>query len=581
MVNITELALPFMTRQALPVNKKTGVTNALRFIAAVMLTLLCGSLAQAAEIDVSVDRNPVSINDSFQLTFTASETPDDDPDFSPLEHDFDIINQQQSSQSSWINGSFNKTVQWTLTVMAKHTGRLLVPVIRFGSDSTRPLTLTVTEADTAHNSNDELFLEVEATPEQPYVQAQVIYTLRFYRRVQITQASLNDPEVDNAVVEKLTEDSNYNTRINGVAYAVTERKYAIFPQQSGQLTIPPLVLTAQVVSDARSRFNGFFSSQVTKTKRITSRPVSLNVLPAPISAKGAWLPAEQVHVEQQWSNDNLQVKVGEPLTRTLTLLAKGSTVGQLPELWSGKDIDQVKSYPDQPTLKEKKSGEGVIAFREEKIAFIPSRPGTYQLPAIDIPWFNTQTQKMETARIPSVTLTAIASTAAVAPPEPTAPPQAALPQPVAPSPQTAPANNLWMWMAIFFGSGWLLTLLFLLYWHLRKTPEKVAPVDRKQILLKDINKALKEACRKNDPQAAKQALLQWGKIQFNANSLGAIAPFCEARLRDEILRLNQYLYAAENSAWDGTRLFQTFAEHNARKQIKQPVEDELEPLYRV
>ena len=78
-----------------------------------------------------------------------------------------------------------------------------------------------------------MFLDVKATPEQPYVQSQVLYTLRLYRRVDIAQAELSEPELTDAVVEKLGEDSNYNTVVNGVSYLVTERKYAIFPQKSG------------------------------------------------------------------------------------------------------------------------------------------------------------------------------------------------------------------------------------------------------------------------------------------------------------------------------------------------------------
>ncbi len=588
MVNIAEWVLSFVTcRQCLffsdDENFRTGFGAFWMKHLPAILFVLFSPLVHAATIQVAVDRNPVSINDSFQLTFTADASPDDDPDFTPLEREFDILNQQQSSQSSWVNGKFSKTVRWTLNLMAKHSGELTVPALRFGSDSTRPLTITVTEAAAAVGSgNDDLFLDVEATPEQPFVQSQVIYTLRFYRRVQITQASLSEPEADNAVVEKLTEDSTYNTRINGVAFAVTERKYAIFPQQSGPLTIPPLVLTAQVVSDTRSRFNGFFSSQVTKTKRVTSRSVTLEVRPAPANANGNhWLPAEQLHLEQQWSNQDLQVKVGEPLTRTLTLLANGTTVGQLPELWHGSDDARMKSYPDQPVLKEQKSGDGVIAFREEKIAFIPSHPGTYQIPAIEVPWFNTQTGKTEIARLPAVTLTALASGAPAAAPEPLATPAPATQPPVESPPPARPAADVWMWLSIFLGTGWLLTLLVVLRQRMGKGRVEKSPADAKQLELKGISKALKNACRDNDPQAVKEALLQWGKSQFNANSLGAIAPFCEARLRDEILLLNQCLYASEQNPWDGKKLFQAFAEHNARKQIKQQVRDELEPLYRV
>ncbi|WP_305909749.1 BatD family protein [Methylomarinum sp. Ch1-1] len=551
--------------------------------AIVLLTLLFTPLTQAANIEVAVDRNPVSISDSFQLTFTARESPDDDPDFSTLRQDFDILNQRQSSQSSWVNGRFSKTIQWTLDVMAKRTGRLLIPSIAFGDDATEPLTITVMQAPALNNRDDELFLEVETTPEQAYVQSQIIYTLRFYRRVQITQASLSEPELDDAVVEKLTEDSNYNTRINGVSYAVTERKYAIFPQQSGRLTIPPLTLTAEVVSGSRSRFNGFFSSQVTRTKRVSSRAVTLDVLPAADSyTADHWLPAEQLHLEQKWSNDNLRFQVGEPLTRTLTILAKGTTVGQLPELATPSDDAQLKTYPDQPVLKEQKNATGLIAFREEKIAFIPSSAGTFELPAIEVPWFNTESQQMEIARIPPVTLTAVAGTPAAKPTPPAAPASPST-QPTETTVQpTSAGDHFWRWLALFLGSGWLVTLAFLLHRHFRKPKSQDVPlVDSEHKRLKDSIKRLKAACQVNDAQGAKQALMEWGKMQYHSASLGAIAPHCEARLRDEILHLNQCLYAADQNAWEGKPLFQAFAEHNAREQIKRPVDEALEPLYRI
>jgi hypothetical protein len=129
----------------------------------------------------------------------------------------------------------------------------------------------------------------------------------------------------------------------------------VFPQKSGSVTIKPLVLTAEVVASSRPNFNGFFNSQMTRTKKVSSKPVTLNVKPVPASLTGQhWLSAEQLVLKQEWSGDNQQMKVGEPLTRTLTLLAKGATVGQLPELNNAKIDDLLKAVPDQPVLQERK-----------------------------------------------------------------------------------------------------------------------------------------------------------------------------------------------------------------------------------
>ena len=545
-----------------------------------VLFILAIQTVLATEIKATIDRNPVSINESFQITFTATESPDDDPDFSPLERNFEILNQSHRNNSSWINGQSTRSIQWILNVMARQAGKLIIPSVSFGDDVSQPVEILVTKSSTPSNSNkDDLFLEVEATPERPYVQSQILYTVRFYRRVQIAQASLDEPELTDAVIEKLEEDKNYNTDINGVAYAVTERNYAIFPQKSGITTIAPLVLTAEVVTKSRPRFNGFFNRQITKTKRVSSRAITLDVQAAPNDFNGKhWIPAEQVYIEEKWSGDTENMKVGEPLTRTLTILGVRTTVAQLPELHSEIKIDQLKTYPDQPILKEKKETDGLIALREEKIAYIPSKSGSYNLPAIEIPWFNTQTQTMEIARIAERTISTIASV-------PSQKSDAAIESSVQINTIDAEPvlhiveNKFWMGLSIALALGWLITVFFFIYKSRSKPKEK--PVNIREIKLKETVKALKQACAENNNVAAKDALLAWGRIKFNISSLSAIASNSEARLRDEIELLNQSLYANRQGTWQGKKLFQYFVENSAREKVAKKTIDALEPLYKV
>ncbi|MDI1291184.1 MAG: BatD family protein [Methylobacter sp.] len=540
----------------------------------------------AAQISVSFDRNPVSLNESFQIIFTANDTPDKDPDFTPLEQDFEILGQSQSSNSSWVNGQSSRIIQWTLNVMAKHSGSLIVPEVKFGDDVSQPTPILVTEAtvNKAVDTDDDLFLEVEATPESPYVQSQVLFSVRLYRRVDITQAALNEPELGDAVIEKLGDDSNYNTQINGVNYLVTERKYAIFPQKSGSVSIKPLVLSAEVVANSRPDFNGFFSSRTTRTKKVLSKAVTLEVKPVPATFTGQhWLSAEQLVLKEEWSGDNQQMKVGEPLTRTLTLLAKGTTVGQLPELNAGKTDEQLKTYPDQPVLREQKKADGLIAFREEKIAVIPSKAGFYKLPAIEIPWFNSRSQKMEIAKIPETTITALEA-AGILPDMavPVAPATAQQQQkveqatPIINQPQQ---QNIWLWVSVFLGLGWLATLIYFLVKRPAKKP--VMEKNEREIGLEASVKSLKKACADNNAAAAKDALLAWGRQKSGAASLGAIAAESDARLRDEILHLNQILYGKGVEQWQGKKLIQAFVENKARKKIAATDDDKLEPLYRL
>lgn len=544
----------------------------------------------AAAISVTVDRNPITINESLQFVFSAAEKPDGDPNFDPLEKDFDIINQNRSSNVSIINGSISKSYTWTLNVMPKRTGTLPIPSIAFGNDNSQASSVVVKAADNANTdtpgTGQDLFLQVSATPEDPYVQSQAIYTLKLFHKVGIAQASLTEPELENAVVEKLGDDKNFNAQFNGENYTVTERRYAIFPQQSGSMTIAPLTLTAEVITGQRSRFDGFFGTRATRTQRVTSNSVDLNVRPVPDAFTGSyWLPAEGLTLKQQWSGDTDDLKVGEPLTRTLTLTAIGATVSGLPELNNINGVirsnqqGELKNYPDQPTLKELQKGESVVALREEKIAFIPSKAGVYHLPAIEIPWWNTETGKMELAQIPAQTLTAIGLEPAPteAPAASASTPQAVAPEPPQrPSPTVQqPADNIWLWISAFLACGWLVTLILLI---IKLRPKKPATQPAPQ---PDRSQAeLKQACRNNDALAAKNALIQWGRKRFNASNLAKIAESCTPPLQEQILQLNRHLYDPHADVWNGgEQLLRAF---NNNKTVSQRTREDqiLEPLYK-
>lgn len=555
----------------------------------------------AAAIEVTADRNPVQSNESFQLLFSTREDPDGDPDFSVLERDFEILGKSQSSHVSMINGEFSTTLTWTLTVMAKRAGDLEIPPVPFGRDRSSPAAVTVTgkDAKTPDAAADaDLFMKVEAGSKNPYVQSQVIYTLRLYRRVDIAQASLGEPELADAVIEKLGDDVNYTTRYNGEQFLVTERKYAIFPQKSGLLTILPLELTAQVVvsSQREPRFGGFFGRQATRTRRIVSNAITLEVRPAPSEFTAPhWLPAEQISLEEKWSDGSGHLTVGEPVTRTLSLSAKGLTVGHLPEIGGAplpSAAGELKRYSDQPLLQEQKNPDGITALREEKTALIPSAAGRYTLPAIEIPWWNVRTERMETARLPERVVEAVYPAGREAPQAAagtgTSPMQsAAQPQPQQAKPEKTveqqPVSVFWMGLSLFLGLGWSITLLA--WRRQRKKPAEQPQTEEKALREKEALDAVKRACEKNDPAQAREALLAWGRMRWAESApvgLREVAERCGEAAQAEIRILDQALYGGTDAPWNGQPLWRALRSKARDKEKPKPRrKPQLEGLYRL
>jgi len=551
------------------------------------LSLFC-SIALATPIKVNLDRNRINLNESFQVEFETTQDPNANPDFKPLETDFEIIDLNHSSQMSWVNGVGSNSIKWTFILMAKKTGELVIPALKFGSETSPPAKITVIKNQQPELLNDApLFLQVDVDKENPYIQSQVIYRLRFFRQqnIQIAEARLSDLILDDAMVEKLGNTEEYKTDIKGQPYIVSEVKYAVFPQKSGALEIPSMSLTVAVVANSRTRLNRMFGSYSTRREVLASQIISLDVKPTPADVKDKkWLVSEQVYIEQKWSGDINTLKVGEPLTRTLRLFAKGVMGSQLPvlqdEMMEGADL---RSYPDKAKIEEQKSTKGIVGFREEKIAFIPSKAGTYTLPEIKIVWFNLRTQQQETASIPATTITAIATASSSTPQVPPVVVVDETHKPVSTPINTVIEtieNPLWKWLTAIFASCWLVTLGFFL--TRKKAPEKDETInEERELKHKQLVKSLKKSCLENDAQAAKDLLLLWGKNEYQAMTLGAIAEHCDARLHDEIMLLNQFLYSADSKTWQGKKLFQTFSEHRAMKKVNQPADDVLEPLYRL
>ena len=127
--------------------------------------------------------------------------------------------------------------------------------------------------------------------------------------------------------------------------------------------------------------------------------------------------------------------------------------------------------------------------------------------------------------------------------------------------------------------GWLMTIFYFLSRWARVIPKKKSEDIKPE--LANCLKAIKQACQDNNAAAAKDALIQWGRMEFNASSLGRIALQCDGQLKVEILGLNQYLYAQQAGDWNGQALAEAIKQLTPNKGKRRHDQDDvLQPLYR-
>ncbi len=535
----------------------------------------------SAKISVSVDRSSIVMKKPFNLIFESDTKINAQPDFEPLKKSITILNKSNKTKTQIVNGRDSYSQQWILEVLPISPGKLQIPAIRFGNEISQSRSINVEGSPSGINSkqNDDVFLEVEVNTAQPYIQAQVIYTVKLYRAMPTSYSSLKDPQISGGqvVINVFDNDKNYETVLNGKRYGVFERRYAIFPQTSGTLTIEPIVF--QTLANSSS-FKLLDSSGL-KHDSIArqSKAIQLDVKPIPDSYTGnTWLPAEQLTIQEQWSVAPEILKQAEAVTRTLTLKANGLVASNLPQITETLP-DRLKHYPDQSEFEETNNANGIIGIRHDKMDIIPMDGGDYILAAIRVPWWNTVTDKMEFAELPERTIHAKISDVVPVPID-----EQALLEENKFNIIGASSNSnhpLWKWVSLILFILWVITL-FLLW---KKKPAVIDRYEDSSNYLsrrQHLNK-LKQACADNNATMAKKALLDWEKVNWpneKVLSIDTIKNYSNDDLSNKIDELNNYLYGKEKNQWNGAGFLNVFESQTFSEQTKTEVKGKLEPLYK-
>ena len=202
-----------------------------------------------------VDRNPVMADETLRLVVEAEGVSSSDaPSLQSLEENFALLGTSHSQQMSIINGRTSSVTRWVTTLAPKRTGMLTIPAIQVGNHSSLPLAITVKDPGqaTGADAQRDIYLEAEVDSHFPYVQGQVLLTLRLMSAVSLQEGKLDDPEIDWGMIERVGKDASFETVRDGRRYHVTERRYAITPQKAGEQFIPPVLLSG-AIPDERSQ----------------------------------------------------------------------------------------------------------------------------------------------------------------------------------------------------------------------------------------------------------------------------------------------------------------------------------------
>ena len=574
-----------------------------------MLAACCGMFfatmstpthAQDNLLTASVDRNSISVQETLTLRVRYSgPTSAGQPDFSQIEAHFDIIAQQRSNQMSAINGVVNSFTEWTLTLAPKQEGQLLIPSFKFDGHFSDAIQINVTKASAPPGQLRDIFIETTVDNTQIYVQQQLVVTYRLHTTRSIDSIDAEAIKISGVSMEQLSQ-TRYQKQLGGITYDVLEASYALFPQQSESFTIPSLQWTLRVVTSPSRRSFGFGANRY-ELMRLNTDEKTIEVKPRPSTypANKTWLPAKNLELREEWGGSPTDFRVGEPISRTISLQAQGLTAAQLPPLPLEQNPQGYKLYPDQPEQSNHADAQGITGTRTETMAIVPSRAGELILPAIEVTWWDTETDRLQKAELPEQIIYVQAADGSKPPatPESDAPPARENNDTAmdADAPPIGPTNSpedtgsfIWPLLTGLFGLLWLTFLG--LWWRARHISQANAVTVAENRSASNSNekrafRELEKIANATDPAGLRRGLLHWGASRWPEHpprSLQELSKLVEdGKVREQLTKLDAALYSDSEPATPLDALELVTGLQNWRRQTKVSAspQQRLKPLY--
>lgn len=497
-----------------------------------------------ASIEILVQPNPAQVGQELQLIIKQKGGSNSQgvPDISVLEHDFHIVGTQQSTSYQLINGVSQHENIWTILLLPIHSGKIKIPSITIGTESTPVQEVHVlNEAQIISNlssksepkSEANVWMQWDVQPEKPVLHEAIKIKIKIYHAVPLLDAKLSLPKVQNGLLFSVEEPKHSTSVQQGKRYEIETYEYFVYSQKLGKLSIHAPVLDALEY--------GVMPAPI----RVSLPSKTLMISPVLAHGNSDVFPAKKLEYKELSTNVKApQLMLGDAYTRTIRLRAKGAPYHLLPDLkftcgTNCKVYTRIKQSSNKIVSRELQ-GQKIY-----EITYIPNQEGRIKIKDVDIPWFNTEKRVLEQLTIPGTELSI-------------SPEKKVIDRAASKPSKTPVLKHIPTWMSVLIGLflGMLGALTYsrfnwLSIWDFLK-----------QIEWKD--RVLKQACKNQQANAARLALITWAKKHIDASNtfeLHDILTYLpEGEFKRQIQKLIEFLYAKDTSSgqWNGQALWKAY-----------------------
>ena len=230
-------------------------------------------------------------------------------------------------------------------------------------------------------------------PTKVSVNEQVILTIEVATPRWLTGGTrIGSIEIPNVIAKQRNQlATNYTERVGGATWSRQRWEVTLYPMTSGEFVIPTVPVRIKVSAPDGSNVGGTLYTQPIKFE--ASLPSGL------LSDESPWFSATDVDVEQQWQRSNENLKVGDAVTRTVTIKAKDSLSVLLPDVLSNDSTQQYQAYPQPNRLDDTQERGNYRSSRVEETVYVIQQGGEFTLPEFSFQWWDSKNQRLESVVI--------------------------------------------------------------------------------------------------------------------------------------------------------------------------------------
>jgi hypothetical protein len=534
----------------------------------------------AVQVSATVSGTNVVLGDVFILTVNINDNDDDyQLDTRELEQDFTVYQPSQSQSSEYVNGNFSQKTQWQVRLQAKKIGLLTIPALKIGDHATDTIQIKVTEPSQNPEADSDpesvVFVENSIDKNTIYIGQSLTFTTKLFISKNTNSLDLKAPHFEGAENTVFGQDKNNQIVRNGIRYNTITRQYKMTATQAGKFEINSPLLTGtlrKVVAVSE------WQNRVVETPiNIRGSRLNINVKAIPANYQGKWIVSDDLRLIEDTNLMEKTYKVGEPITRSITLQIASVAKDKLPNIKLNYP-KALRFYPDQDQLEEGKSNGLNYGIRIIRHAIIADEVGTLILPEIKLNWFNSKTNQQQTAILPTQKLTILAADKQQVNSIPVIQPAVKERQ------QTVIVNNSALIYWQISVALLIMILLFLVFYHLSYRRLVTGNKQLKKSMLSPLDEnylALQNSFNKNNAGMCYSALLDYAQHQYpslkSLNQLPEKTQLNESdkqQLKDEIQYLQQCC-SDPSLTWNATKLAELVKTHESIKKsplVQNPME---------